>query len=46
MRRFPPPESDLDFDLVPLFEESAGGPHPHLQIVIVGARAYPDFLDL
>jgi len=46
MRRFAAPESHFDLDFVALFQESAGGPHPDLKIVVVGARAYPHFLNL
>jgi hypothetical protein len=38
-------ESHLDLDFVALLKETAGGPHPYLKIMVVGARAYPHFLD-
>ncbi len=46
MRRLATPEADLDFDFVPLFQEPARRPHAHLQVMVVGARPYPYFLDL
>lgn len=46
MRRFASPEAHLHFDLVTLLEEATCRANPDLQVVIVGARAQPDLLDL
>jgi hypothetical protein len=46
MRRLAASEPHLHFDFVALLEKSAGGPHPNLQIVVIGARSQPHFLDL
>ncbi len=46
MRSLATPEAHLDFDFVPLFQESAGSPHSNLEIVVVGARPNPHFFDL
>jgi hypothetical protein len=46
MRCLAPPEAHFDLDFVPLLQESAGGPDPYLQIVVVRARPNAYFLDL
>ena len=46
MRRLPPAEAHLDFDFVPIFEESPRGTHSHLQVMVIGARPQPHLFDL
>ena len=45
MSRLAASEAHLDFDLVPLFEKSAGCAHAHLQVMIVRTGAQADLFD-